>query len=94
MGHEDRKFPARLRRYLAAAENGKAEAFYHLGLYYASGHGVDPDYVAAHKWFNLAAVRGVKEAVAERAELAREMSPADIAAAQREAREWLQAHAA
>ncbi len=93
MGHQDKSFPARLRRYLAAAESGKPEALFHLGLFYAAGHGVDPDYVAAHKWFNLAATRGFAAAAAERADVAREMTPAEIAMAQRQAREWMQSHA-
>ncbi len=92
MGSEDKSFPARLRRYLAAAESGKPEALFHLGLFYAAGHGVVPDYVAAHKWFNLAATRGFAPAVAERAEVAREMTQAEISMAQRQAREWMQSH--
>jgi len=43
----------------------------------------------AHKWFNLAAMRGVDEAKSWRAQLAREMLPQQIAEAQRLAREWL-----
>jgi hypothetical protein len=47
------------------------------------------DFVAAHKWFNLAALRGSNEAKGWRAQIAREMSAAQIAQAQRLAREWL-----
>jgi len=50
---------------------------------------VGVDYVAAHKWFNLAAMRGVDEAKRWRATMASEMSTAQIAEAQRQAREWL-----
>jgi len=50
------------------------------------------DYVAAHKWFNLAAMKGVNEARAWRAQLSREMSAVQIAEAQRQAREWLLKH--
>ena len=39
--------------------------------------------------FNLAAMRGSDEAKAYRRELSGEMDPADIAEAQRAAREWL-----
>jgi hypothetical protein len=45
--------------------------------------------VSAHKWFNIAAMQGVKDAVRLRHEIAAEMSEAEIAAAQRAAREWL-----
>jgi TPR repeat protein len=50
---------------------------------------VGVDFVAAHKWFNLAAMRGLDEAKSWRAQLAREMLPGQIAEAQRLAREWL-----
>jgi TPR repeat protein len=50
---------------------------------------VGVDFVAAHKWFNLAAMRGVDEAKGWRATMASEMSAAQIAEAQRQAREWL-----
>jgi TPR repeat protein len=70
------------------AETGEPEALYDLGLAYATGHGVGVDLVSAHKWFNLAAMSGVKKALAERAELAREMSANEIAEAQRLARAW------
>jgi len=69
-----------------------ADALYNLGLLYSTGQGVSLDYVQAHKWFNLAAMRGNESARHCRAELAREMTPEEIAAAQREAREWLSTH--
>lgn len=68
------------------------EALYDLGILYSTGQGVEMDYVEAHKWFNLAALRGVNEARDWRAELAREMSMDQIAEAQRQAREWLATH--
>ena len=36
-----------------------AEDLYRMGLVYSTGMGVAVDYVTAHKWFNLAALRGV-----------------------------------
>ena len=69
-----------------------AENLFELGILYSSGGEVEPDLVAAHKWFNLAAARGIPEAAHHRQEIAREMSEAAIAAAQRAAREWLRAH--
>ena len=68
------------------------EAFYELGLMYASGRSVPVDLVTAHKWFNVAVVRGCRAAVGRRAELSQEMSAQEIAAAQREARLWLTRH--
>jgi hypothetical protein len=42
--------------------------------------------------FNIAVVRGYQPAAARRAEVAAEMSAAEIAAAQRDARLWLTRH--
>lgn len=63
------------------------EALLMLGIACASAN--DPDRVNAHKWFNLAATRGNLEAARCRKELAMEMSPAEVFAAQRAARQWL-----
>jgi uncharacterized protein len=66
-----------------------ADALYILGTRYSTGRDVEHDLIAAHKWFNLAAMMGHEQARTARAELAREMSAADIAEAQRRARAWL-----
>jgi len=68
------------------------EIFFQLGMKFSIGRDVEADLVEAHKWFNLAAMRGNRAAVAYRQELAEEMSAADIAAAQRAARDYLQLH--
>ncbi len=73
-----------------AAANG--DVLFELGMLYASGRQGAVDLVAAHKWFNLAAVKGRPDAIAMRREVAEMMSDADIAAAQREARAWMTAH--
>jgi TPR repeat protein len=79
---------------LAAIENGgmgevTGDTFYRLGMMYSIGGEVPADYVTAHKWFNLAAMRGNGDAVRLRRELADEMTETEIAAAQRAARAWL-----
>lgn len=75
-----------------AAEAGAPDALYNLGLIYATGKGVDADFVNAHKWFNLAALRGSHAARDSRSDLAREMDTSQISEAQRRAREWLLSH--
>jgi TPR repeat protein len=78
-----------------AAEQGmlNGEEMYRLGLEASvENDGGQFDLIAAHKWFNLAAMLGNAEARAYRAELAREMSPDDVAEAQRLAREFLASH--
>lgn len=73
----------------SAAKSGGDEALFELGLMYCNGREVDADLITAHKWFNLAALKGNQAAKEYRMELAREMSKTQIAEAQRQAREWL-----
>ena len=74
------------------ASSGNAEVMFELGLMYATGRDGEEDMVAAHKWFNLAAFRGLATAKARREEIALDMTSAQIAQAQREAREWITQH--
>lgn len=69
-----------------------SDVLFERGLYWASGRSGLVDLVAAHKWFNLAALKGRKDAIALRREVAEMMSEVEIAAAQREARAWMTAH--
>jgi TPR repeat protein len=66
-----------------------AEELYRIGLIYSEGMDVAIDLIAAHKWFNLAATRGHREAKLCRQEMAEMMSGEEIIKAQRAAREWL-----
>ena len=68
------------------------DIFYELGIRYSVGNCVPADLVAAHKWFNIAALKGCKDAIRLRQEIAANMSVVEIAAAQRAARDWLTAH--
>ena len=75
-----------------AAEQGLAHAQVRVGMMYDKGEGVPQDYVEAHKWFNLAAAIGqTKGAIELRDKVAKRMTPAQIAEAQRLAREWMAA---
>ena len=69
--------------------NASGDVLFQLGLMYSTGSTVPADYVTAHKWFNLAAMRGNKEASRLRREIAELMNEGEIAAAQRAARDWL-----
>ena len=75
-----------------ATAGGTPDALFELGLLYCAGRDVDLDLVSAHKWFNLAAMRGNDDAKLYRFDLSREMSKPQIARAQRLAREWIAAH--
>lgn len=84
--------------YRRAADQGNAYAQSFLGTMYRDGHGVSQDYVEAHKWFNLAVSQlspsdetnaDIRKLAAQgRAAVAAKMSPAQIAEAQKLAREW------
>ena len=80
--------------YRRAAEQGHAAAQDNLGVMYANGQGVPQDYTLAHMWFNLAGAGGLEEAAEARNDIAKDMTPAQIAEAQRMAREWMAAQGA
>ena len=69
------------------------DMLFELGMMHSVGRDVPVDLIAAHKWFNLAAVKGNAEAIRLRREIASQMSDAEIAVAQRAARDWLRGHA-
>ena len=72
-----------------AADQGQGAAMFMLGRLYHTGHGVPPDVVRAHMWYNLATAHGYEDGKKWRDRLAEEMmTPAQIAEAQKLAREW------
>ena len=68
------------------------DVLFERGLYWASGRSGVVNLVAAHKWFNLAALKGRADAISLRREVAELMSDIEIATAQREARAWMSTH--
>jgi len=87
------RFEMNARDYTATAGAGaSADNLFQLGLMYASGRGVEADLVAAHNWFNLAALRGNAAAKVYRMELAEEMTRSEVIEAQRQARQWMRRH--
>jgi len=76
-----------------AASQGNADAQVQLGTIYGAGQGVPRDPVAAYKWFALGQANARTPALRAKASqnidrLSRSMTPAQIAEAQRQAREW------
>jgi uncharacterized protein len=65
------------------------DMLFELGMMYSVGRDMPIDLISAHKWFNLAAVKGNRDAIRLRREIADQMSEGEIAAAQRAARDWL-----
>ena len=83
------------KRWRKAAEEGFARAQYNLGFMYDTGQGVPKDYIQAYMWFSIAASRFHESerenrelAVKSRNLVASKMTPAQIAEAQRLAKEW------
>jgi TPR repeat protein len=73
--------------YRLAAEQGVAVAQGNLGEFYRIGKGVPQDIVYAHMWGNLASSNGNENGGKLRDFVAKQMTPADISAAQKLARE-------
>jgi uncharacterized protein len=74
------------------AETAIQDVLFERGLYWASGRCGVINLIAAHKWFNLAAMKGRSDAIALRREVAEQMSESEIAAALGEARAWMITH--
>jgi len=74
--------------YRQAAERGNRLAQYTIGYMYEKGQGVSPDEIQALMWYNLAAIQGEAKAKAARDRVTIWMTPAQIAEAQRLAREF------
>lgn len=70
----------------------RADTFCDMGLMYATGRGCPIDLVAAHKWLNIAAIKGSDRAAELRADLAHSMSKTELALALRAARDWMTMH--
>jgi len=76
---------------MVGGEN-RAEIFCDMGLMYATGRGCGIDLVQAHKWLNIAAIKGCERAAELRADVAAAMTKTDLAMALRAAREWMTVH--
>ncbi|MBP1850859.1 sel1 repeat family protein [Rhizobium halophytocola] len=70
----------------------KAELYCDMGLMHATGRGCPVDLISAHKWLNIAAIKGCDRAAELRADVAQTMSKAELAEALRAAREWMTMH--
>lgn len=88
-------YPEAVKWYRRAAEQGMPDSQANLGIMYYKGQGVSKDYVLAHMWLDLAAsrypasvIKNLKDAVNYRDVVDSLMTPAQIAEAQRLAREW------
>jgi hypothetical protein len=69
--------------------HSQPDDLYRAGLAYATGTGTEINLVEAHKWFNLAAVRGHEDARAQRQEMAEMLTACEVRQALQAARDWL-----
>jgi TPR repeat protein len=76
---------ARLR---ADAEQGDVDAAYQLALAYRDGKDAPKDYVEAYAWFDVAAAVLDDEHGVERDELAKNMTPEQLAQARQRSRDY------
>ena len=74
------------------ALSNNAEAIFELGMKYCLGREVAQSNIEAHKWFNIAAMKGSEAAKQYRCDIAREMSATEVSEAQRQARALLTLH--
>jgi hypothetical protein len=83
-------YAAALLWYRKSADQGNGMAQYAVGLMHYKAHGVEKDLVQAYRWFTLSAARD-SDLRADASEMLKkvssEMTPAQIATAQKSARE-------
>ena len=88
----DQDYKQAVKWYQLAADQGNALAQNNLGLMYDSGRGVAQDYKMAHMYYNIGAANGSDSGRKNRDEIAKIMTPQQIAEAQQMAREWMAKH--
>lgn len=77
---------------IMAGGDAPADILCDVGLMYATGRNCELDMVMAHKWLNIAAIKGSERAAELRSELAHSMSKPELAKALKMAREWITMH--
>ena len=70
-------------------ETATGEELYRVGLAYSEGVDCEQDLIAAHKWFNLAVLKGFDDAIVCRQEMADMLCKDEIKSAVAAARAWL-----
>lgn len=73
------------------AEQGNIAAQLFLTTMYEDGRGVLRSYIQAYKWYSLTASKGDLTTIIFRIRIAEQMTPAEIAEAQKLSRDWLAA---
>ncbi len=71
------------------AENGNASAQLNLGYIYSHGEGIPKNFVKAYVWYSIASAKGNEKAKKNIDIISSEMTPQQVAQAQKEAAELL-----
>ena len=87
----ENRFQDAVSEWVESAETGNGRSMLALGKAYARGLGVLRNLVEAHKWYNLAASRGIADAADERDALEAKMTGDERARAEELASQWQQA---
>lgn len=77
---------------IMAGGDAPADILCDIGLMYATGRNCDLDMVTAHKWLNIAAIKGSERAAALRSELSHSLTKTELAKALKLARQWMTMH--
>lgn len=72
--------------------NVTADILFEMGLVAATGRDCEVNLIEAHKWLNIAAIKGSARAGQLRSEISEFMSKTELASALRSAREWMTTH--
>ena len=72
-----------------SADTATGDELYRVGLAYSEGVDCEQDLIAAHKWFNLAVMKGSDDAKLCREQMADMLAKEDIKSALKAARAWL-----
>jgi hypothetical protein len=84
--YQSKDYKEAFKWFTKAAEQGDASAQFALGEMYYKSEGVVENHIEAYKWFLLAEMNGKRDTLKE--ELAYKMTPAQIAEAQKRAKEF------
>jgi localization factor PodJL len=76
------------RWFIKGADHGVRDSQYNLGVMFARGLGGEQDLVRSYKWFAIAAQQGDPDAGMRRDEVAKSLSPDQLAQAQAAVRAW------
>jgi hypothetical protein len=76
-------------RFSLLGAHSDADELYRAGLACATADDAEIDLIEAHKWFNLAAMKGHEDAKTQRAEVAGMLTSAELKLALTAARDWL-----